>query len=290
MTSEKILVTGSTGNVGCGLVQALGNAGANVSALIHEKSKAKSLEDQGVDMIVDDLDEPKHLGEAIADVDKIYLLTTNGPNSVKQVHNVIQAAKQKGKPHIVRQSGHGSEKSRIIRQHMEAETEITSSGLPYTMLRPTFFMQNTMMAAQTVASQGMIYMPFKDGRLGMIDVRDVVDVAAKVLTTSGHEGKTHILTGPASISFQDISGTLSEVLGKEVKYTDVPIEAGRKSMLGMGMPEWIADGYLELMEDFAKNWGNQVTDDVELLTGRPARSYAQFAKDFAQVFGGNHKA
>lgn len=286
MSTERILVTGSTGNVGSGLVQALSKSGANVTAMVHESSKAQSLKNQGVDVIVDDLDEPKHLDDAIANVTRIYLLTTNGPNAVKQVRNVLRAAAEGGRPHIVRHSGHGSERSRIIRQHLEAEAEIRSSGLPYTMLRPTFYMQNTMMASQTVSSQGRIYMPFKDGRVGMIDVRDIADVAARVLTSSGHEGKTYILTGPESISFHDISRILSEVLGKEVKYTDVPYEAGRKSMLSMGVPDWIADGYMELFQDFAQNWADHVTDDVEHITGRPAGSFLRFAKDFAHAFGG----
>ena len=148
-------------------------------------------------------------------------------------------------------------------------------------------MQNTMMAAQTVASDGVVYMPFKDGKIDMVDVRDVADVALKVLTEDGHEGREHTLTGPASISFHDVAAGLSKALGKEVQYVDVPLEAGREAMVGMGMPEWVADGYTELMEEFSKNWADLVSPAVEKITGRPGRSYEQFARDFAQVFGGS---
>jgi uncharacterized protein YbjT (DUF2867 family) len=86
-------------------------------------------------------------------------------------------------------------------------------------------MQNTMMAAQTISSDGVIYWDMKDGKLGMIDVRDIVDVAAAVLTGSGHEGKSYILTGPEAISLQDVADTFSKVLGKDFKYVSVPGEA-----------------------------------------------------------------
>ncbi len=94
-------------------------------------------------------------------------------------------------------------------------------------------MQNVMMAAQTAASDGAVYMPFKDERLGMIDVRDVVEVALKVLTSEGHEGKTYVLTGRASISFDDVADGLSRALGRKVTYVDVPLEAARESIVGM---------------------------------------------------------
>jgi uncharacterized protein YbjT (DUF2867 family) len=124
----------------------------------------------------------------------------------------------------------------------------------------------------------------KDGKLGMIDVRDIVDVAAAVLTGSGPEGRSYILTGPEGISFHDVADTFSKVLGKDVKYVSVPGEASLQSMLGMGVPEWIAKGYVELSEGFSENFANRATDNVTTLTGHPARSFEQFARDFASVF------
>ena len=162
---------------------------------------------------------------------------------------------------------------------------LMASGLPYNIIRPHFYMQNTMMAAQTVTSDGVVYMPFKDGNLGMIDVRDIADVAVKVLAEDGHEGKTYTLTGPESISFHDVAAGLSKVLGKQVDYVNVPLEAGREAMIGMGLPEWIADAFSEYFIAFSEGYGDFITDDVQLVTGNPARSYETFAGDFAEVFG-----
>ena len=285
----KILVTGATGNVSSGLILNLTAMGANVRALVRDESKAQGLRDQGVEVVIGDLDKPETLDAAFSGVDKVFLVTAPNPNQVTQARNAIAAAKRAGNPHIVRLSAGALKEMpgalpRVSGQHAEIDAELKASGLPYTILKPHNFMQNTLMAAQTVASDGALYMPMKEGKLGMIDVRDIVDVAAKVLTEDGHEGKTYALTGPASISYHDIAAALSKALGKEVKYVDVPLEAGREGMLGMGLPGWFADAMTEYNEAFSEGFGDFTTTGVEEITGHPARSYEAFAGDFSQAF------
>jgi uncharacterized protein YbjT (DUF2867 family) len=280
-----VLVTGASGNTGSALVPALRKAGVEVRAFVRDEAKAQALKDVGAEIVVGDLDRPETIAPAVEGVDKIYLLTWNGPTQAQQVENVLKAATKAGNPHIVRHSMWGSEKSRIIKQGDQAEKAVMSSGLPWTLLKPTFFMQNTMMAAQTIMSDGVIYWDVGDGRISMIDVRDIVDAAAAVLTGSGHEGKSYILTGPEAISFHDVAATFSQVLGKDVQYVSVPGEASLKSMVSMGFPEWIARGFGELMEGFSEGFASNTTDNVAILSGHPARSFEQFVRDFAQVFG-----
>jgi uncharacterized protein YbjT (DUF2867 family) len=132
---------------------------------------------------------------------------------LKELENrrLLAQAKESGNdPRVVRLSVHQASHegpTRISRQHAEIEDELRASGLPYTFLRPQFFMQNTLATARTVASGGEIYQPFKDGKLGMIDARDIGEVAAKVLTEKGHEGKVYTLTGPAAISLSTMLPT-----------------------------------------------------------------------------------
>ncbi len=280
----KVLVTGATGNTGSGLVPALRKAGVDVRAFVRDEAKAQSLKDLGAEIVVGDLDRPETIAPAVEGVDKIYLLTWNGPTQAQQAINVIQAAKKAGNPHVVRHSMWGSEKSRIIQQGDQVEAALISSGLPWTLIKPTFFMQNLMMAAQTIASDGMLYWDTGDGKLGMIDLRDIVESAFAVLTEEGHEGKSYILTGPQAISMHDVANTFSNVLGKKVTYVSVPGEAALQSMLSMGIPEWIARGFGELMVGFSEGFANGTTDNVATLTGHPARSIEQFARDYAQVF------
>jgi uncharacterized protein YbjT (DUF2867 family) len=282
----KVLVTGATGNTGSLLVPALLKAGVDVRVFARNEAKAKPLRDLGAEVVIGDLDEPATILPAIRNVDKIYLLTWNGETAPKQAQNVINAAKYETVPHIIRHSMWGPDNSRIIKEGYKIDEMIKSSGLQWTIMKPTFFMQNTMMAAQSISSDGVIYWDMKDGKLGMIDVRDVADAAFAVITGGGHEGKSYILTGPEAISFNNVASAFSKVLDKEVKYVNVPGEASLQAMTGMGMPEWIAKGYVELMEGFSENFANSTTKNVEILTGHTARSFEQFANDFAQVFGG----
>jgi uncharacterized protein YbjT (DUF2867 family) len=286
----KVLVTGATGNTGSFLVPRLLGADIDVRVFVRDEKKAKPLKDSGAEVIIGDLDQPETIIPAVKSVDKIYLLTWNGPTQLQQAENVIKAALETGNPHIVRHSMWGPGNSRIIKQGLQVEEIIKSSKLPWTILKPTFYMQNTMMAAQTIATQGNIYWDMKDGKLGMIDVRDIAEAAFAVITGKGHEGKSYVLTGPEAISFTDIAKIFSRVLERDVNYINVPGEASFQAMIGLGVPEWIAKGYVELSEGFSGNFANSTTQNIEILTGYPARSFEQFASDFTQVFMSNQEA
>ena len=163
-TKPLILVTGATGNTGSGLVPTLLAAGARVRALVHTASKAEALRKQGAEVVVADLGDPSALDAAVAGVDKIYLCLFNGSEQANHGRNLLAAARKAGRPHVVHHNASGSDRSRIIRDINVIESELRASGLPWTILRPTFYLQNMMMAIQTVQSHGAIYLPMKDGR------------------------------------------------------------------------------------------------------------------------------
>ena len=133
-------------------------------------------------------------------------------------------------------------------------------------------------------------LPFSPGilgdcSLGMIDLRDVADSAAAVLSSDDHLGKTYTLSGPNSITYAQIATEMSSLLGRTITYADVPSETMREGMIGTGMDEWTADVYCGAFEIFKDGFADFVTDDVETLLGRPARTFSEFASDFAEVFG-----
>jgi uncharacterized protein YbjT (DUF2867 family) len=286
----KILITGATGNVGSAVLDILSSTDANLRALVHDEPKAQSLRDRGVEAILGDFLEPESLAPALEGVGTVLLITPIHPEQVRQAANVIEAARDSDNdPRIVRlsvaQASHEAP-TKNSRQHAQIEEELISSRLPYTLLRPTTFMQNTLATARAVASEGRIYQPFKDGKLGMIDARDMGKVAAKVLTEEGHEGKTYTLTGPAAISFHDIAEMLSAVLRKKVDYVPISLEKAKEAMLGMGLSEWKAEVLIEYARAHSQGYSNFTTEDVEQLTGHPATSYREFATNFTRAFGG----
>jgi uncharacterized protein YbjT (DUF2867 family) len=288
--SEKVLITGATGKVVSALLDNLANDDIDLRALARDESKSQSLEGRGVEAVLGDFLKPETLGPALEGVSAVFLLTPIHPEQDTQASNVIKAAKESGNdPRIVRLSVHQASHeapARNSRQHAEIEDELISSGLPYTLLRPQSFMQNTLAVARTVALEGKVYQPFKDGKLGMIDARDIGEVAAKVLTEEGHEGKVYTLTGPAAISFYEVAEALSEVLGKEVRYVNISLEDAKRAMLNMGLSEWRADVLIEYAKAHSKGYSNFTTEDVEQLTGHRATSYNEFATDFERVFRG----
>jgi len=286
----KFLVTGATGKVGSSLLKHLDTANTDLRALVHDESKAQLLRDRDVETVVGDFLEPVSLGTALEGVSTVFLATPIHPEQITQATNVIEAASASGNdPRIVRLSVHQASHqapTKISRQHAEIEDTLAASGLTYTLLRPQSYMQNTLMAAPTVASEGKIYQPMKEGRLGMIDARDVGEAAAKVLTEDGHEGKTYTLTGPTTVSFYDVAGVLGEVLGKEVAYVPVPLKRAKEAMLQRGIPEWMADALNEYAKAHSEGYSDWTAEDFERLTGHPATHYEQFASDFEQIFRG----
>ena len=282
-----ILVTGATGNVASILIPTLLQSGQQVRGLVHDEAKAPGQRHLGAKVVVADLEKPETLDAAVADVDKIYLLIDNGPNGAQHGINLIDAVKRSGgQPHVVRHGMFGDSRSRINTQHEQLAAVLAESGLPVTTLRPTFFMQNILAGAQTVASAGQLYWAMDDAKLAMIDIRDIAECAAAVLTSDGHIGKTYVLTGPRAISFHDVANALSGALDKPVTYINVPNEAMVQSMTEMGFPEWTAQGLAELMDGFKDGFAKEATDNVERLTGHPARTVETFAHDFAGFFGG----
>lgn len=287
--TAKILVVGATGNIGSGLVPALTKRGAEVRGLAHSADSAGAVSEAGAEAVVGELTDPGSLNDAFHGVDVAFILTRGMDNQVEMAGNAIEAAKRAGVGRLVRLSAFIPEPAldtTLGKQHDEVEKLVQGSGVPYTILRPTFFMQNILSATPTIASDGAMYWPFGDGRAGMIDVRDIVDVAAEVCTSDGHEGATYTLTGPASISMHDTAAALTKTLGKEVSYVDVPVAAAVESMVGMGFPQFMADSFGELFVNFAKGGGDRATGDVEKVSGHPARSIDDFARDFAGAFGG----
>ncbi len=287
---KTILITGATGNVSSGIISNLAGSGHNLRALVRNPEKAKAITQAGVDVYVGDLEEPWTLDAAFEGVDTLFLLTGSDPRVPEQNSNAIWAAKKAGVKHVVRMSAAGaSYNARSISQRLHAlsDAELIGSGITYTILKPQFFAQNLFMAADPVKEKSSIFMSLGEGRIAMIDSRDISEFAAYVLTTEVlHAGKIYTLTGSASLNLQQVAEAIGKAIGKPVKYVPVPVEAVKKVLSEeKGMNAWSVHRFGEIFNAYAANAGDVVTDDFQRVTGKPPRSIDQFAQDFAGVFG-----
>ncbi len=283
-----ILITGATGNISSGIIAQLNGSGHSLRALVRNPEKAEELRRQGVEISVGDLEKPWTLGSAFAGVDTVWILAPPGPRAPEQCSNALWAAKQGGARHVVRMSAFGAAHTAPTinsRLHALSDAELVGSGIPFTILKPHFFMQNLMMGAQSVAQQGAMYFALADGKMGLIDSRDISDFAAHVLTSAGHEDKTYTLTGPASLSMHQIATAIGNAIGKPVAYVPVSVDDARQSMAQMGLDDWTVNLMCDYYAAYSANWGDLVTDDFQRVTGKAPRSIEQFAKDFGGAFG-----
>jgi len=281
----KILVTGATGNTCSILIPALLNAGHQVRAFVRDTEKARAIKQKGAEIYKGDLDDENSIAGALNGIEKVYFCTWNGPTALNQGKNIIQAILKNGQdPFIVRHSALGTPKSRIIKQITEVDNILMNSGLRWTAIKPTFFMQNFMMAAPSIKNGGQLYWDWADGKAGMIDIRDVASSAFGALNGNAEAGKEYILTGPQSISMNEVASSFSKVLNKNISYIPVPHEASKESMLGMGFPEFIVNGYVELSDGFSDNFADITTGNVKLLSGSEPKSINDFVTDFKSFF------
>ena len=281
----KTLVTGATGNTCSILIPELLNAGHEVRAFVRNEKKATHLLKAGAEIHVGNLDDPETIDEALRGIDQVYFCIWNGPTASSQGRNVIDAIKRTGTtPIVVRHSAFGDKRSRIIQQIDEVDEALKNSGLPWIFLRPTFFMQNLLMARQTILSGGKIYWDWNGGKVAMIDVRDIADSAVGALSGKAKVGQEYILLGPEPVSMHEVARSFSKVLGKQIDYIPVTHEAAKEAMMAMGFPEFIVDGYMELNVGFANGIADTTNENVEMLSGHPARSVNDFIRDFKGFF------
>jgi uncharacterized protein YbjT (DUF2867 family) len=282
-----ILVTGATGTNGSAVVERLAATGVRVRAMVRDPARAADLRFPSVEVVRGDLDEPGSLGPALADVSHAFYVAAVDRRYVAWFRNFLAAARRAGAPHVVKFSGLGAatdSPSELMRQHGETDAALAASGLPYTILQPNSFFQNLLWSAGTIKDHGAFYLPVRDARQSLVDVRDIADVAVAVLTGDGHEDRTYEITGRESLSYHDVADRLSAALGKPVRYVDVPPEAALDAMLTAGMPEWNARAVTELYGVFAAGHAARTTDVVERITGRKPITFAQFARDHADAF------
>ena len=288
--SETIFVTGAAGTTGSELVRLLSNHDVHVRAGVHTPSKAPDWDDD-VEVVAIDFDDRDSLAEAFEGCSKLYLVTPFIPEPTPLVENAVWAAQQAGVEHIVRLSAIGADDPKMLAStwHHDADAVLETSGLDYTFIRPTFFMQNLLGQADAVVEGAFYSSVDADVPVSYLDARDIARVAATVLTEDGHAGQAYELTGPTAMTYAEVAATLSDVLGHDVQYVQLSDADQRDAFSGMGMPDALVDAFLELFGWADSGDAAEIRTSVEDVTGTPARSFETFVRDHADAFGASDR-
>jgi uncharacterized protein YbjT (DUF2867 family) len=297
--TETILVTGATGTVGNEVVKQLLAAKGQREEDIIVKAAARSANDDtfrnlGVQIAQLDYNKPNTLSTALRGVNKVFLLTPFQSNMVDLTLNLVNEAKNVGVKHIVKQSVLGADAEHEItpnRLHRQAEKIIEESGIPFTFLRPNFFMQNFVtFYSHFIKTQGAFYVPAVDAKASFVDVRDIAAVAVQVLSCSSKNGETkHIrkaydITGGEALSYGQAAEILSKEIGKKVNYVNISDEDARKGMKDMGADEWTINSMIELFGITRAGYLSEISTAVEQVTGNKPITFSQFTRDYAVAF------
>lgn len=289
--TETILITGATGTVGSEVVKQLSAKGENIIV----KAAARSATDNTfenlnrVQVVQLDYDKPDSLAVALKGVDKLFLLTPFQSNMVDLTSNLVSEAKKAEVKYIAKQSVMGADAEPGItpgRLHRQAEKIIEESGIPFTFLRPNFFMQNFVnYYSNLIRSQGAFYIPAGDAKVSFVDVRDIAAVAVKSLINDNQQkGRAYNITGCEALSYGQAAEILSKAVGKKINYVNVTDQDARNGMKDMSMDEWTIKSMIELFEITRAGYVSEISPIVEQVTGNKPITFSQFANDYAGSF------
>lgn len=299
----RIVITGASGQYGraaTARLAALGRAG-DLVLITRTPDKLADLAAQGCEVRYGDYDKPESLGPAMAGAEKLLLISgTRVGARVVQHQAAVDAAAGAGVRHVVYTSFVGiddpANPAEVGRDHIATENLIRASGLAWTMLRDAHYADamivmagpGVMAARQWVSNAG-------DGREAMVWRDDCVACAVAVLTSEGHEGRIYNITGPELQTFREVTLLMAQVTGVPLEYLDVDDDGQYAIFDAMGIPRrpvddqliqgipWNSDDMVSFGRAIREGFLEVCTDDVERLTGRPARSVRQLIEKNAEL-------
>jgi uncharacterized protein YbjT (DUF2867 family) len=279
-----ILVT-TAGKVGAETARSLAEQARPVRILVRDRDAVARWAKLGAEAVVGDLDDPASVDAAMHGISTVALVSPAVP---AHEFAVVAGAVKAGVGHLVKVTSKASADSPILRRRNQAaiEQRIAESGIAHTLLRNNAYMQNFLMLAPSIARTGGFSAAAGEGRIGMIDTRDVAGVLAAITAApQAHAGKTYWPTGPQALSYADAASTFSTILRRPISYRSLLFEAQRDAMVALGLPAGVAADNARALALFATGDADYVTTDVPDLVGRPARTFAQFVTDHSDAFG-----
>jgi uncharacterized protein YbjT (DUF2867 family) len=272
-----VLVTGAGGNVGRPVVDALVTAGREVrAALRHPAHDAAT----GAEPVEFDFTEPDTWPAAFAGVEALLLVRPPQLGDVRRdLLPALEAARSSGVRHIVFLSLAGADRLPVL-PHATVEKWLRGSGLDWTFVRPSFFMQNLSTTHAADVRAGTLTVPAGNGRTAFVDTRDVAAVAAAaLLDPERHRGRAWTPTGPQALTYHEVADVLADVLGHPVRYTRPGVGTyWRHARRDLGMTRGFAAVTTAIYTTARFGLAAALTDDVRAVTGRAPNDLRTFAQ------------
>jgi len=284
----KILVTGGTGKVGGMVVSELLKRGAEVRILARKQPEPGKLP-EGVEVAIGDLLDPVSVESAMQGVDKLFLLNAVVTDELTQALIAYGIAKRIGLKHVTYLSVFKVDQFRDVphfASKLAVENALREFGVPYTILRPAYYIQNDATLKGAITGAGIYPMPIGTAGMAVADIRDIAEAAAISLTESGHDGQTYDIVAPSDITGPGAAALWSELLGKEIHYTGHNFDQWEEQMRAR-VPSWAAfDLRMMLQGYFDRGFASTETQVARLtkLLGHAPRSYQDFAAETAKIW------
>ena len=276
-----ILITGAAGKTGRAVIQALVKRGEIVRALVHRPDQVPSIKALGVDdVLVGDLLDQSIIQRAVQGVRAIYHIAPNvSPDEVTIGKAIIPAAQS---AHVERFVFHSVLHPQIEAmphhwQKMNVEELLFASSLPFTILQPTAYMQNVLASWNQIIENGRYTVPYSpETRLSLVDLEDVAQAAAIVLTEPGYIGATIELVGTVAMSQVEIASTLANRLERPVEAEVIPLEEWERNARASGMGNYQVLTLIKMFCYYESYGFTGNTNALSYLLGRQPTSFAEF--------------
>ena len=284
----KVLVTGATGTVGSELVKELLQRRADVRVFTRKQPKPGTFPG-AVELALGDLTDPVSVAEAMKGVDELFLLIGNVPDEFTQALTAYGLAKKAGLKHVTYLSVFKADQFLEV-PHFAAksavEQAIRAGGMPYTILRPGYFVQNERRLKPVLTGPGIYPIPAGNQGLAAVDVRDIAEAATISLTEKGHAGKTYDLVSSEMLTGPGAAATWSKVLDKKITYAGHGDFDGFEAQLRKtGTPSWIAYDLRVMFQGYVERGLSNTEDQAArfaALLGHQPRTYSGFAEELAK--------
>jgi NAD(P)H dehydrogenase (quinone) len=280
-----IVVTGATGKLGRFAVESLlerGVPAAEIVATGRSTDKLADLAERGVTVRHADYTDRAGLKEAFAGADTLLLVSGSAVGErVVQHRNAVDAARDAGVSLIVYTSAPKADHTALLlaAEHRVTEEYIRASGVPFVFLRNSWYIENWTDQIATQLEHGAVLGAAGEGRVSGATRRDFGEAAAAVLTTDGHEGAVYELGGDHAFTLTEYAAELSKQSGKPVVYSDLPVDAYTKTLIGFGLPEPVAVVIADSDAGIVRGDLLSESGDLSRLLGRPTTPLATAIAD-----------